>query len=502
MDKSLYETEIKKIKDQIKKIYLEDEIPWVVGYSGGKDSTAVTQLVWESLEELEPEKRHKAVYIISTDTLVENPVVSLWVRNSLKSLEKEAVKKKLPIYPNLLTPKIENTFWVNLIGRGYPAPRRKFRWCTERLKIKPADEFVNSVVKQNGQAILVLGTRKAESTVRASRIKVKESKSVREHLTPSDNLPNSYIYSPIVEWSNDDVWVYLMQEENPWGNNNKDLLTMYQGATSDGECPLVVDTSTPSCGNSRFGCWVCTLVQKDKSMSAMVQNDSEKEWMAPLLQLRNELDQPDRELRDFRRMSGNVQLFAPKEDYEGPENVPGPYTQDSRAMWLKKLLTIQTNLRNSDNTPEEVKDIELISAAELEEIRRIWVTEKHEIEDLLPLIYEEVVGDRYPGKPIDENQPFSREDLSLLKEICKGNDLHFEMVRGLLETERKQQNKNRRSNLFNDIEKIFKRTFYEDAEDAFSRAKDIQKFSLIMEKQKKGEIDLIETSEEIKKNIN
>ena len=134
----------------------------------------------------------------------------------------------------------------------------------------------------------------------------------------------------------------------------------------------------------------------------MVQNDSEKEWMAPLLQLRNELDQPDRELRDFRRMSGNVQLFAPKEDYEGPENVPGPYTQDSRAMWLKKLLTIQTNLRNSDNTPEEVKDIELISAAELEEIRRIWVTEKHEIEDLLPLIYEEVVGDRYPGKPIDE----------------------------------------------------------------------------------------------------
>ena len=127
---------------------------------------------------------------------------------------------------------------------SYPAPRRKFRWCTERLKIKPADEFVNSVVKQNGQAILVLGTRKAESTVRASRIKVKESKSVREHLTPSDNLPNSYIYSPIVEWSNDDVWVYLMQEENPWGNNNKDLLTMYQGATSDGECPLVVDTST------------------------------------------------------------------------------------------------------------------------------------------------------------------------------------------------------------------------------------------------------------------
>ena len=65
---------------------------------------------------------------------------------------------------------------------------------------------------------------------------------------------------------------------------------MYQGASPDGECPLVVDASTPSCGDSRFGCWVCTLVDKDKSMSAMIQNDEEKEWMLPLLELRNDLD--------------------------------------------------------------------------------------------------------------------------------------------------------------------------------------------------------------------
>ena len=228
MDKSLYEKEIERVKSQIKDIYLSDEIPWVVGYSGGKDSTAVTQLVWNALSELEREQLHKPVYIISTDTLVENPVVSSWVKDSLKKIEKRSLEESLPIYPNLLTPKVSNTFWVNVIGRGYPAPRQKFRWCTDRLKIKPADEFIHSVVKQNGQAIMILGTRKAESASRSKVIKEKEATSVRDNLTLSDTLPNSYIYAPIVEWSNDDVWVYLMQEENPWGNNNKDLLTMYQ----------------------------------------------------------------------------------------------------------------------------------------------------------------------------------------------------------------------------------------------------------------------------------
>ena len=178
MDKSLYEKEIERVKSQIKDIYLSDEIPWVVGYSGGKDSTAVTQLVWNALSELEREQLHKPVYIISTDTLVENPVVSSWVKDSLKKIETRSLEENLPIYPNLLTPKVSNTFWVNVIGRGYPAPRQKFRWCTDRLKIKPADEFINSVVKQNGQAIMILGTRKAESASRSKVIKEETGKSV------------------------------------------------------------------------------------------------------------------------------------------------------------------------------------------------------------------------------------------------------------------------------------------------------------------------------------
>ena len=256
-----------------------------------------------------------------------------------------------------------------------------------------------------------------------------------------------------------------MQVGNRWRHNNKDLLTMYQGASPDGECPLVIDTSTPSCGDSRFGCWVCTMVDKDKSMTAMIQNDNEKEWMEPLLLLRNELDEHDHDKRDFRRMGGSVQLFRDKE-----ESIPGPYTQASRETWLQKLLQAQTAVRENPNAPESVREIELISLPELHEIRKVWVFEKYEIEDRLPEIYEQEVGRPFPAQPLNDLQPFGAEEMKLLKELCEDDQLHFELVRELLEVERSYRAMAKRSNLFDRLDQAFKRGFYEDREDATSRA--------------------------------
>ena len=69
-----------------------------------------------------------------------------------------------------------------------------------------------------------------------------------------------------------DVWEYLMAVPSPWAGRNDAIVTMYRNAQS-GECPLVIDKSTPSCGGGRFGCWTCTVVQKDRSMEAMIDND-------------------------------------------------------------------------------------------------------------------------------------------------------------------------------------------------------------------------------------
>lgn len=448
--------------NEIRELYLSDSIPWVVGYSGGKDSTAVLQLIWLALKEIEPSERRKPVHVISTDTLVENPIVAAWVNQSLLTMGESATREEMPMLPHRLTPTVSDSFWVNLIGKGYPAPRPKFRWCTERLKINPSNAFITNVVRESGETILVLGIRKAESSVRAAAMKKHERFRTRERLSPSASLPNSLIFSPIEDWSNDDVWLYLMQVGNPWGYNNKDLLTMYQGASEGGECPLVVDTTTPSCGDSRFGCWVCTMVDQDKSMSAMIQNDEEKEWMQPLLELRNELDTPDdRGMRDFRRMNGLVQIHNGR-------NIAGPYTQKSREYWLRRVLEAQTWIRQ--NAPASVRNIELITLPELHEIRRIWLTEKHELEDNLPHIYEAATGERFAAERLDEDLIFGAEEIEILREVCGDNQIHFELSRELLSVEQRFRTQSRRAGLYDALERSLRRHFYDDAEDAVDRA--------------------------------
>ncbi len=464
---------LEHLKQEVRDLYLADDIPWIIGYSGGKDSTAVLQLTWLALTELPMDQRRKTVHVISTDTLVENPIVASWVTRSLEVMKTAAEQQEVPLQPHRLTPRNEDSFWVNLIGKGYPAPRHKFRWCTERLKIRPSTAFITSIVKQSGEAILLLGSRKAESQARARVMTRLEKHRARDRLSPNASLPSTLVYTPIENWTNDDVWMFLMQVKNPWGYNNKDLLTMYQGASADGECPLVVDSSTPSCGDSRFGCWVCTLVDKDKSMTAMIQNDQEKEWMTPLLELRNALDfrnggapddedSSDRKLRDFRRMNGSIQLF-----HDRP--IPGPYTQEARENWLRKLLEAQSWIRK--NGPANVRSIELISLQELQEIRRIWVVEKHEMEDHLPRIYREATGEPYPGQRLDDNLVLGEQEMQILKDVAGGDRLHYELTRELLSVERQLRAHARRAGLFEQLEKSIRRHYYDDKEDATNMAR-------------------------------
>ena len=464
---------IEDVKEQIRALYLSDETPWVIGYSGGKDSSAVVQLVWLALYDLEESRRTKPVYVITTDTLVENPVVSAWVDNSLETMRAAAKRQKVPIEPHLLTPDVENTFWVNLIGRGYPAPRPKFRWCTERLKIKPSNRFIEKVAGEYGEVILLLGARRQESTVRARGFKSRDKTAVHDQVTPHPDLFNTLVYTPIEDWSDDDVWTFLLRLPNPWDFSNKELLSLYRGATEDNECPVVVDTSTPSCGNSRFGCWTCTLVDEDKSMGAMIQNDHEKEWMMPLLDIRNELDfrgdearRRDKKRRDFRRMGGHLQYYK---DRDGEAQlIPGPYTQESREYWLRRVLSAQYQVRNDDLAPDYVKSLELITFEELEEIRRIWVAEKNEVEDLVPRIYEEEVNEPYPGADAPGLDLFDPELLELLREACGGNQIRYETARNILSLEEKYRKMGKRRGLFKEIGKTLRNGCFESREDALS----------------------------------
>ncbi|GCL54563.1 phosphoadenosine phosphosulfate reductase [Microcystis aeruginosa NIES-3806] len=458
--------DIEIITKEIQNLYLSNSIPFVIGYSGGKDSSAVVQLIWNAISKLAIKDRHKKIYVMTTDTQVENPLVSTWVKQSLARMKNEAKMQQMPVEPYLLRPEIKDTFWTCLIGKGYPAPRHGFRWCTERLKITPTNHFIRQQIRENGEVILMLGTRKAESNKRASTMNKYETNSFQEQLNLKENiskplrysgsLPNAIIYSPLEDWRTDEVWMYLMQWENPWGGDNKELLAMYRGATADNECPLVVDTSTPSCGDSRFGCWVCTLVNKDKSMEAMIQNDEEKEWLQPLLDLRNELDiEDDRPKRDFRRIFGKVQLFERNLNGEiSIEPIPGPYTKKWREYWLRRVLEAQESVRT--NAPEDMKDITLITTEELSEIRRIWREEKHEFDDQLPKIYKQVTGETFQDpRPGADNNLLGSEEWDILADICAEDSMHLELLAKLIDTERQYFLKISRKGIYKDLEKCF-----------------------------------------------
>jgi len=270
---------------------------------------------------------------------------------------------------------------------------------------------------------------------------------------------------------------------NPWNYTNESLFNMYRGGTEGGECPIVVDKDSPSCGDSRFGCYVCTMVSEDKSMTAMIKNDDEKKWMQPLLDLRNEIDinDPvhknklkkllrDKKNRDFRRMNGHITVHISK---HGADIVPGPYIQQFREHLLKKLLEAQVNIQT--NGPKDVKNLELLTLEDLEAIRQTWLEEKHEIEDNLPVIYESVMKTPYPGKKQVHHPIINHNVLEQLKLHCFEHDdsdgLVYQQARAILAIVNKHNNQLRRANLSTELGTSLNKS-------AFSNLNEAKQFAL------------------------
>jgi DNA sulfur modification protein DndC len=332
--------------NEIRKQYLSDKRPWVVCYSGGKDSTALLQMTFAALSELPKVKLNKEVHVLTNDTLVENPVIAEYVSRQLENIETAGKKKLYAHRPELfkvarVTPSLEDSFWVNLIGKGYPSPNRWFRWCTERLKINPTSTYIKETVGKSGSAIIVLGTRRAESSNRAASMDSRRGQGrLRKH-----ELTNAFVYAPIADLSNDEVWAYLLQARNPWGANNKELLGLYRKACQDGECPYVIETGTQSCGKSRFGCWVCTVVDKDRAMESYVNNGNK--WMVDLLNYRNWL-------YDIRQQSYQ---HVPKR-LESRVKF-GAFLLSTRRELLNRLLSMQAKLNIGLITPAELEQTKI-----------------------------------------------------------------------------------------------------------------------------------------------
>jgi putative sulfurtransferase DndC len=434
---------ISEIKEHIKRVYLAYNRPFVVGYSGGKDSTVVLQLVWDAIEELPCEQLTQEVHVISTDTLVETPYIIEYVTKTLEQVNNAANERGLPIKAHRLTPLYKNSFWVNLIGKGYPAPSRNFRWCTERLKIEPVNRFIAEHVDEWGEATVLLGARRDESASRSQVLakKVRDQMGLSKHPT----LPAAFVFTPIEEMTTDDVWSYLLNHKCQWGGNNRDLAAMYQNAAG-GECPMVVDKSTPSCGSSRFGCWTCTLIQQDSTMENLIDNG--EEWMAPLLEFRDflsETQDPEKKhiYRSHKRRDGQVAYVR-----DGTRIAYGPYKLEWRKEFLKRLLTIQKDVQQ--NGPDAT--MQLIAVEELELIRDFWREE--EWADSVPEIYRNVIGTGHVW-PDDDGIRYSLADHELLTKLSRDAGINPDLPTKLLDQERRLQGMSRRAGILDKIDRIF-----------------------------------------------
>lgn len=326
-----------------------DSRPWVVAFSGGKDSTLVAHLVFEAVRRVRPSRRTRQVHVLSSDTQVETPAISEFVSTQLLAVETGARNLGLPIITHLVRPELHETFWVRLIGYGYPAPTRNFRWCTERLKIRPSNAYITQLVAEHGSVLVLVGSRIDESSTRAQ--------SIRKHIAaggvinPHTTIKGAWMWAPIRDLTTDQVWEYLALTPAPWGGHHRQLQNLYKEANS-GECALVLDETTKPCGNSRFGCWVCTVVERDKSIEGFIGSGRyEYEGMARfrdwLIELR---DDEDGTYREKTRRNGTVGN--------------GPLRMEVREQVLTRLLKLQEELGE-----------QLISPDEVALIKQVWISD-------------------------------------------------------------------------------------------------------------------------------
>lgn len=319
--------------------YLADQRPWVIAYSGGKDSTLVLQLVYEMLLELKKKNNTflKPVYVIASDTGVEPPNIEEYLAENMQKIAEHAKMNDLSFHLNIVKPSIGNGFWDCLIGKGYPSPTRWFRWCTHKMKVKPSRAAIEKITVQHGSVILLLGSRLSESSSRKIRMngRLKNSRG----LNPHHEIPNALVFTPIADWRTEDVWRFLSQNSPPWGSSHDYMLDLYRQAGGS-ECLLALDLQTPSCGGSRFGCWTCTVIKEDKSMQGFLQTG--EDWMRPLYEFRQWL----KEIREDMRM----RLPYRRNKAQGP----GPFSPEARKLILHNLLEMEQKLGKALISDEEI----------------------------------------------------------------------------------------------------------------------------------------------------
>lgn len=352
-------------------LYKSDERPFSIAYSGGKDSTATMDVVFKALllNKFIYGEMHKITYVMFSDTLLEMDPVIEGILDSIDEIEKFGLKYNLNLEIKRVSPIVKNTFFSLLIGKGYMVPRRDNRWCTDRLKVLPQKKAIVEILNKTKIGfIAITGQRQDESSDRKTRMQQQTiDGSFKMH-----EFSNCNLYAPVEHWTTDDIWTHIYTNKLEWIDSNT-LGRVYAEASNDGdECRSLLegfDTgSKPGCsGSARFGCLVCTLFEKDKTLNNLtVHYDYLKEietfrnWLS---KFRQAYWDDDRDV--FIHGKHKMKKYDIDNHRKGMQ-IPGGYNLHFRKQILIRLLDTERKIIKERGKP-------LITDEELAYIQGCWI---------------------------------------------------------------------------------------------------------------------------------
>ncbi|MFS0558864.1 hypothetical protein [Brevibacillus sp. 179-C9.3 HS] len=384
---------------RLREAYLDPshQHPWIVATSFGKDSTLQCVLIWLMLQTIPPVSRTRKVVFLTSDTGLEHPIMQNYVKTSIDRIIQAAKVQGLPnVEAHLVLPELKERFGPKVIGAGVPmsTPKSPFRWCTDRWKIKPVNQFIQKYWENFGGVIVFLAVRSDESILRAKNIKKhkhgqdfiyqkaeikKDNRSGREI---RKTIPGKYECTPIVDVTDEELWDTLMLfTKFPWGGRFSELYALYKDS---GECPMQVSGMGSSCGSNRNGCVIC-LFPKDDGMLAYFKERGEV-WADPILELRKRIKAINYDanyrlpIRKSRvRTLDQRDPFAIDQYSLFEQGIPiiQPLVQDSRPLYPDLALasfTLEARIFLLKNTLyfQQLAGVELVTEEDITYIKKRW----------------------------------------------------------------------------------------------------------------------------------
>ena len=321
---------------------------WAVAYSGGKDSTATVTLLAHLIKsgQIAPPESLSVLY---ADTRMELPPLHACALTILGELAQRGIQTRIVL------PALDDRFFVYLFGRGVPAPKNRFRWCTSQLKVEPMERALTALREASGDKLLLLtGVRLGESAARDSRIALSCDRDGAEcgqgwfqEATPARVAD---VLAPLLHWRVCHIWDWLFFHAPALGFSTQLVAETYGGNEAEEI-------------NARSGCIQCNLAAQDVALETVLKLP-QWAYLAPLQRLKPlyvELKRPQYRLRQDGSQRNKDGSFP-----KNPMRL-GPYTMEARRAGLAQVLAMQDEI----NTAAHLQGRPVIDLLNVEEHARI-----------------------------------------------------------------------------------------------------------------------------------